>query len=215
MPTTYPGLWSPGLYILENSHLSPTPFSQCPFPRTLSPTSEDRAQEDTFLFVMFQKIPHRSQHLRALGLRAACAGGGGRVVHQETVCHLAWTTRQDRCCPGRCSPEITDTTFRRHCHRSGKGAWTTAEQLRFLLLPPRRGRRSQVWGTQVRPELLPECLTVRLRRKRRLAPAAFRGRRSSAAAASGVERGDPRVVWRRKGDSRGLLAAGAGCRRRR
>lgn len=44
---------------------------------------------------------------------------------------------------------------------------------------------------------------------------AFRCRRSSPAAASSVERRDARVVWRRKGHPRGLLAAGAPCRRRR
>lgn len=91
--TTYPGLWSPGLYILENSHLSPTPFSQCPFPRMLSPTSEDSAQEDTFLFVIFQKIPHRSQHLRALGLRAALEWGSGSPGNRFFV---TWPGRPGR-----------------------------------------------------------------------------------------------------------------------
>lgn len=141
----------------------------------------------------------------------------GWFTRKPFLCHLAWTTRQDRRCPGRCSPEITDTTFRRDCHRSGKGAWTTAEQLRFLLLPPRRGRRSQVWGAQVRPELPPECLTVRLRRKRRLAPPrSVAG--SSAAAASGVliaalpgqyggERGTHAGFWRR------VLGVGGGERK--
>lgn len=43
-----------------------------------------------------------------------------------------------------CFPEITNATFRRDCHRSGKGAWTTLEQLRFLLLPARCRPRSLV-----------------------------------------------------------------------
>lgn len=49
----------------------------------LSPTSEDRPQEDAFLFVTFQKIPRRSQHLQALGLRAAWKVGG--MAPQEAV----------------------------------------------------------------------------------------------------------------------------------
>lgn len=105
------------------------------------------------------------------------------------------------------SPEITNATFRRDCHRGGKGAWTTAEQLRFLRLPPRRGLRSLVQGTQVRPEFAPECIVVRLPWKRWPAIAAFRYPRSSAAPASGAQRRGPGAVWRRRRRPRRLLAA--------
>lgn len=127
---------------------------------------------------------------------------GGWITRKPFLCHRTWTTRQDRRCPAGCSSEITNVTFRRDCHRSGKGAWIRAGQLRLLLLPPRRRRRSLVPGAPVRPELAPECLAVRLSpRKRRPAPAAFRARRSPAAAASGAKLRGPQCGMEVKGES--------------
>lgn len=52
------------------------------------------------------------------------------MVHQETLSLSPGTDdRAGRPSPARCSPEITKATFRRHCYRSGKGAWTRAGQL--------------------------------------------------------------------------------------
>lgn len=62
-------------------------------------------------------------------------------------------------------PKAQTPTSRRGCHRSGKGAWTAAEQLRSLQRPPGRRRRALGRGAQVRSEIAPGCLAIRLPRK--------------------------------------------------
>lgn len=161
-------------------------------------SSEDRAQEDTFLFVTFEKIPHRSQHLQALGCGLPRGGGGPR---KPPLCHPTWTTQQERRGSARRSPDTTSAT------RSGDG--------------PGGGQGRGQGGAAALSAAAAASPSARAPGSARnslpgASPFDFPGNGVRRAPSSGAALlGGPGSLWRRRSCPSRPRAAGAGCRRRR
>ena len=120
---------SPPLFLKTDTPLPP-PSSNAPCQERCHPPPRTVPRKMHFFLWRFRKFHVDLSIFRPPGCGLS-RGKGWWSARKSFLCRLARTTRLDGRRPARCSPEITKATFRRHCHRSGKGAWTIAEQLPF------------------------------------------------------------------------------------